>query len=342
MPVGPPEVEGLILNEIAFSPSTSDLPRNPPAAKGRLVPVNSLRVGASPRLEGLDPLHVQTLAEAEGDLPPILVQRSTMSVIDGMHRWHAAQLNGDELILVRFFDGGEDEAFLLAVEANIRHGLPLSLSDRRAAAERIINSWPLASDRWIANITGLAAKTVASVRRGSEGSTPQPEARLGRDGRLRPVDSRERRRIASELISAHPDASLRTIARNAGISVGTARDVREKMVQGIDPVLPKRAHAGGDRVAVTGASRRPGEPVDLQPIVERLRQDPSLRYSEAGRQLLRWIGSPRLLEPDEWQSLIGQIPPHCTFDFARIARVCAQSWSDFADALDDSSTEACG
>jgi hypothetical protein len=57
-------------------------------------------------------------------LPPLLVDRRSMRVIDGMHRLMAALLKKRETIDVEFFDGSYADAFLLAVEANVAHGLP--------------------------------------------------------------------------------------------------------------------------------------------------------------------------------------------------------------------------
>src|SRR5579859_6840630 len=129
------------------------------------IPVLSLRPADSPRLNGEDRAHIVRLAESETSLPPILVDRRTMRVIDGMHRLMAASLQGRDTIEVIFFDGSEADVFLRAVEENVAHGLPLSLADRRAAAERIITSHPHMSDRAIGQTTGLAAKTVAAVRK---------------------------------------------------------------------------------------------------------------------------------------------------------------------------------
>src|ERR1022692_4411066 len=81
------------------------------------LPINSLLSSDSPRIEGLDAAHAERLAEVEGELPPILVQRSTMRVIDGMHRLGAARIRGHEKILVQFVDCDEFDAFLVAVAA---------------------------------------------------------------------------------------------------------------------------------------------------------------------------------------------------------------------------------
>jgi len=60
---------------------------------------------------------------------------------------------------------------VLAVAANIGHHLPLTLTERRAAAARVLAWRPDAPDRWAGSVTGLAPRTIASVRSG------QPAAR---------------------------------------------------------------------------------------------------------------------------------------------------------------------
>ena len=59
-------------------------------------------------------------------LSPILVRRCTNQVIDGVHRLIAARRRGQETIALRYFDGDEASAFVLAVSMNVAHGrLPL-------------------------------------------------------------------------------------------------------------------------------------------------------------------------------------------------------------------------
>jgi hypothetical protein len=149
------------------------------------VPISSLASGISPRSNGESKAHIAQLAEVESALPPLLVDRRTMQVIDGMHRLRAAMLQGRQTIEVTFFEGTAADAFLRAVEANVRHGLPLSFADRKAAAARIISSHPHLSDRALAESTGLSAKLIARIRRSTE-SVPRLNARVGKDGRTRP------------------------------------------------------------------------------------------------------------------------------------------------------------
>ena len=49
------------------------------------IELSRLSSVCSPRTSGEDPEHVETLLSAEGELPPILVHRPTMQVIDGLH-----------------------------------------------------------------------------------------------------------------------------------------------------------------------------------------------------------------------------------------------------------------
>lgn len=74
------------------------------------------------------------------------------------------------------------------VAANVPHDMPLSQADRRAAVTRLIASHPQLSDRAIAHVAGLSAKTVAAIRRRSTDAVPQLNGRVGRDGRVRPVN----------------------------------------------------------------------------------------------------------------------------------------------------------
>ncbi|MFE4924856.1 ParB N-terminal domain-containing protein [Streptomyces sp. NPDC056661] len=295
------------------------------------VPIAFLRVGCSPRLNGVDDQHIRVLAALDAELPPILIDRSTMRVIDGMHRLRAAAQNGRSRIRVEFFDGTEEEAFLAGVRANVAHGLPLTLADRRAAAGRIIRSMPQLSDRSIAASAGLAARTVAAIRRQHDASSPATTGRIGLDGRVRPLKTAEGRRLACEIIAARPNASLREIAREAGISVGTARDVRQRVQAGADPV-PSGAR---EPQAVALPARIPqdssGRSAHL--ILRRLSQDPSLRYSEAGRKVLQWLSS-RVLKPAEWKDVIEDVPPHTTVLVSQIARECAAEWYRLASELE--------
>ncbi|GAA2102711.1 hypothetical protein GCM10009780_53300 [Actinomadura alba] len=264
-----------------------------------------------------------------------------MRVIDGMHRLRAAQLRGDETISVKFFEGDDKEVFLLSVNTNIKHGLPLSLADREAAAGRILAIYRQWSDRAIAAATGLSPTTVSAIRRRSFVSAERESGRVGRDGRVRPVDGSAGRRRASEVIAMKPDASLRTIAREAGVSVGTARDVRERLRAGRDPVLtPQRSTTEERGPSVDGAvesqRHRTGsapQNIDWRSVRGNLSRDPAVKYAENGRAFVRWIDG-HVVEPVEWCGLIDAVPSHWRNSVAELARSCAGAWLEFAQELE--------
>lgn len=287
------------------------------------VPIAEISAGVSLRRSGTSPQHVRLLAESDEPLPPILVQRSSMSVIDGAHRLLAVKMRGQKEIDVRLFDGDMASCFVMAVRANVAHGLPLSLADRKAAATNIIRLYPHWSDRMIASVSALAARTVAGLRPLSAENN-QLEGRLGRDGRARPANPAERRRIAADIIAQHPEASLREIAQRAGISPETARKVRLQLRNGQSkPAGPQR-----------------GDTVELSPL-RALWRDPALRSRQQGRLLLRMLSALDVLE-DHGEQILRDIPLHDMTRVAEAARACSCAWERFADLAERQQLAAYG
>jgi ParB-like chromosome segregation protein Spo0J len=312
------------------------------------VSIASLVGGTTPRLAGIDPGHVEVLAETDAILPPILVHASTNVVIDGMHRLSAAIRRGDETILVEYFDGDEADAFVEAVRANIAHGLPLSRADRRAAAARIIRSHPQLSDRALAAIASISAGTVAKIRAEASPDGDCRTVRVGKDGRKRRLDVAEARRRAAEVLIDRPGASLREVARATGLSPETVRDVRARMVRG-EPTAAaparqqpdagrpaerltlvnggRQAEAKGTTVAMSAAGR------GAEALLKNLYSDPSLRFNESGRKALQWL-SLRAGGIERWERLCDVLPLHSRYLVAELARNCARQWIDFAESLE--------
>jgi ParB-like chromosome segregation protein Spo0J len=302
------------------------------------VPVAGLAIVDSPRTSGENSQHLRALAAVDRELPPIIVHRETMHVIDGAHRLRAAKLRGDLEIPAVFFSGCKADAFVLAVKSNITHGLSLSLNERKAAAKRIIMSHQQWSNRMIASVTGLAPATVAEMRDRCADREATENARIGQDGRVRPVNSAERRRHASELITQRPELSLRQVAQASGISPETVRDVRNRLRRGEDPVPPGSGVKGNGKAA--GVERPMAEMPRIRPaarketdyaqVVGRLSADPALRFSETGRSLLRLLHL-HFTEIKEWNSIAENVPAHCSAIIATLGRECAQMWEDLAD-----------
>ncbi|MFD9393249.1 ParB/RepB/Spo0J family partition protein, partial [Streptomyces sp. NPDC060000] len=209
------------------------------------VRIDSLVLDGSPRLAGEDRAHVRVLARAGDLVPPITVHRPALRVIDGVHRVRAALSNGRSEIPARLLDCDRGAAFVLAVQANVTHGLPLSRADRTAAAARIVVAFPQWSDRAVAAAAGISDKTVARIRaQTATGHAGRSTSRLGRDGRVRPLDSGRRRRRAAAILLGRPDAGLREVARASGLSPATVRDVRRRVERGEDPVPARYREAG--------------------------------------------------------------------------------------------------
>jgi hypothetical protein len=68
-------------------------------------------------------------------------------------------------------------------------------------------------------------------------------------------------------------------------------------------------------------------------MVRGLRNDPSLRLTEAGRTLLRWVTS-RAIQPEERHHVVDTVPPHSTYVVAALARRCADEWLRLAEDLE--------
>jgi DNA-binding CsgD family transcriptional regulator len=306
------------------------------------VAVGALSVADSPRASGESAEHVEMLAAMEDQLPPIIVHRASMRVIDGMHRLKAAKLKGQETIPVRFFDGGEADAFVLAVKSNIAHGLPLSLADRKRAVERMIRSHPQWSARMVASIAGISPGTVAEIRRRSVGEPAEGDVRIGQDGRVRPLNGAEGRRVASELILENPDLSLRQVARSAGVSPETVRNLKKRLQRTEHAAAAPGPAPAGEPVG--GYVRKPRNgrlglavsgmrgPSRVE-VVERLKADPALRFNETGRDLLRLLQI-LVIRSEDWDRLTDSVPAHCRSMVAQLARECAETWAEFALNVD--------
>ncbi|WP_194832884.1 ParB/RepB/Spo0J family partition protein [Nocardia sp. XZ_19_369] len=329
------------------------------------LPISAvLPADAPPRTAGLNTGHIRMLADSATALPPIVVHRATMQVVDGWHRLRAAELRGDTSIAAVLFDGGLAEAFVLAVKLNAAHGLPLSLADRKAAALRILQSYPDWSDRSIGAITGISHKTVGAIRTRSTGKSTQSTGRIARNGVLHRSAGRQGRQRAAELFALDPTASTRKVASAAGISVTTAKDVRRRLRDGTQlvsacesagataapgPVPAPVPSAGATAAPVpvpapvptpvrAGNVRAvPSQPVSTAEALQRLRKDPSIRFSESGRKLLRRLETP-FDDGVDWKSVVGSLPNHCTRTIAELARQRSREWQRLAHLLDERSS----
>jgi ParB-like chromosome segregation protein Spo0J len=308
------------------------------------VPVDSLVPGFHLRMAGTDAAHVRLLADAAGvvPLPPILVQEHGLRIIDGMHRVEVAKLRGERTIRARIVLCSDEKALVLAVKSNTLHGLPLTRADRISSAKRILAAHPDWSDRKVAGIAGLSGKSVASLRNRAADGAPFDGKRLGRDGKRRPLVAVEGRLRAAEYIRAHPQASVREIARETDVSPGTAHDVRKKIHGGMEPGMteptPREAEAATVpasqpvRNIQTRAAGATARRLAWAGVMGKLAGDPSLRYTDGGRAFLRWM-TQHAMHPDEWREFVDAIPERWLDEVRQAAATMSEEWGQFANQL---------
>ncbi|WP_258349297.1 ParB/RepB/Spo0J family partition protein [Saccharopolyspora gregorii] len=324
-----------------------DDPENRLASAVHRVPIRDLHLSDSPRIDGENAEHVRLLAELGAELPPITVQRGSMRVVDGMHRLRAAIANGEQQITVRFFDGDAAESFVLAVRSNVTHGLPLSFAERKIAAVRILATNPDWSDRVIADIAGISARTVAAIRGRAHGGVFAAEVRIGHDGRRRPADAALNWRRIAQFLAENPHASLRQVAAACGVSVSTAKKVRDRLSDPGGAAAAGTARCAAEGHALVRAARPEPIPVARRPqaaepcardwprVLHDLGKDPSLRFSESGRALIRLLHTnfAGALRSGGWDRLIANLPGHQVEVISAAAEDCAELWREFADQL---------
>jgi len=110
----------------------------------------------NPRRQAVDPDVVDHYASIfkETIWPPILVHRGTNKLLDGWHRVEAAKRAGVYTLPVLWADCTEEELFILAVKANLQHGLRLTREERYQAIARLQReSW---TPERIAEVLGCA------------------------------------------------------------------------------------------------------------------------------------------------------------------------------------------
>ncbi len=140
-----------------------------------------------PRQDGLDDAQIRALEMVPESWPPIAVveQDGQYLLVDGFHRYAAAQNLGLGQIPVRVIDLPEDgDLHALAFGLNALHGRPLTLGDRRAFAVRLLRQHPEWSDREIGRRCGLSQPPVAKLREDLEArqEIEPTENRIGRGG----------------------------------------------------------------------------------------------------------------------------------------------------------------
>ena len=285
----------------------------------RSVLLADLSTDYSPRQTKLDHSHVAALMEVVDRLPPITVHQQTMTVIDGVHRVEAHRRAGRIHIPAFFFAGTELDALVMAVEANVKHGKPLSRRERRTAAQALLGSCPGRSDRWVADICGLSHTTVAVLRARLNDTSAQ--VRTGRDGRRRPVNPLPGRVAVANAIAANPGATVRQVARTAGVAPSTVGRVAADLRR-LDNLKPVPA-AGVARPAPDG---------EEMPTID-LTAGPSNGPFEGSDDAASWLARTEV-SLEDLRDHLGALPLSRLYEIADECRRRARAWDEIAGALE--------
>jgi ParB-like chromosome segregation protein Spo0J len=301
-------------------------------------PISELRVGEGVRSGGLDERHVELLMESVDSWPPIVVWGDDPVVVDGCHRVEAARRLGRYSVIAIRFLGSPEEAFIEAVRRNVNHGLPLSVADRRRAARRVLSRNPEWSDRRIASLCGLSDKTVGRLRRVATGGIVAVDRRVGRDGKVRPVQSGQVRDRVRQALAANPGGSLRAIAAVAGASPETVRSVRASLLTGDDrsrrdgqPPLQLRP-SQVPALSVLPALAPPDGAEESTAESHDWLADPALNSCGDGGDFARWFAASNVT--DEWHNFIWTVPLGRAYEVVDEARRRAAAWNSFASLLE--------
>ena len=102
-------------------------------------------------------------------------------LITGYHRLAAARQAGLDKIHVKIFTGTKEEAVLLAMRDNQKHGLRLSRGDLKYCIEKVLELFPDKSHAVIAEMLGCSRQYVSKVATSCH--LPEVEKRVGRDNK---------------------------------------------------------------------------------------------------------------------------------------------------------------
>jgi hypothetical protein len=350
----PADRSGRPVTALELSGRASDPAPEPVAGPPVRIRIDELRLRPSLRDGGVNRSHVQTLTQLQGRWPPILVARRGRTVVDGLHRVHAAKDLGQSHISCVFFDGRREDAFLEFVRRNVMHGLPLSLRERERAAARILRLHPDWSDRRVAELCGLSPTTVARVRKtAGPASSParlrptdgngQLDKRVGRDGKLRPIDSSPLRRRIANALRANPTASLRVVASEVGSSPETVRRVRDRLpemmastnghVPAAEPAASRSCAPDlGDAAESGGLTKLLTELVGDDALSPHWTADPAVLSTLGGTTFAEWFI--RTYIDSDWRAYVVAVPLSRVYEVADEARRRAACWQQFAVNLE--------
>ena len=296
----------------------------------RALPVADLSVGYSPREMKVDAGHVAALMEVVDLLPPVIVDHRTMTVIDGVHRLEAFRRVGRSHIDALMFNGKDSEALVVAIQANVKHGKPLSRGERRAAARSLLHAFPERSDRWAGEVCGLSHTTVALIRRSL--NIADTRVRTGRDGRRRPVDRLAGQMAVARVIADNPTTTVRQAAGAAGVAPSTVHRARARLF-GCENSLPVPSVATAQTPEIRPAGQTPEAALAVQTREEVAPVDLALSCSTELTDPASWLDR-TAVSVEDVRTHLANLPLSRVYEVVDECRRRARAWTEIADALE--------
>jgi ParB-like chromosome segregation protein Spo0J len=180
----------------------------------------------APDIRLIDEGHVHVLMDVMDRLPPIVVVADTLTLVDGMHRVEAALRKGRTHLLAEHVELAPGEVLAERIRRNVAHGLPLSVAERKRAAQHLLAEDPARSNALVARLAGVSTSTVRRLR----GCPGPPEndldTVLGLDGKRYSRRIAARREAALTLLRREPGLSDRAIAKQVRLSPTTVGALR--------------------------------------------------------------------------------------------------------------------
>ena len=319
----------------------------PPANTGEIVRIELDKIGGDQdiRADRLNLDHVEAMRPFVDSLPPVTLRPHKRDghyeIIDGSHRVSAHRRENRAVIDAIVLELDDASAIEVGTKANIAHGRPLVVEDRRRNARRLIAAAPDWSDRRIAESCGLAHATVAGLRpvEGSGGQSdhlnrPAPK-RTGGDGKSYPTPdaAAANRASAEKIVEENPDVTVSELAEKSGVSKGTASGIKNGKTRGH---LRDVSATDEERSEVTVADV-------VVPLPSSWVKTPAAKRSNDGAEFCAWMDrrTIRGSDPDQMvQTYARKVPGELFAQAEAAARVQAGLWADFADAVSARRQEA--
>jgi len=100
--------------------------------------------------------------QAGEQFPPLIVEKNSKKILDGIHRFYAYRKTGVEEVEVEFREVNEKRLMLVAGMLNSRHGLPLSYSEKRYVAMETAKLDESITQVELAKSLGVSQQTISN------------------------------------------------------------------------------------------------------------------------------------------------------------------------------------